>query len=445
MNKLKFFSAPISVNLEITDECNLKCFFCYCGDKSYKQSTPFIQTSEKIKNIFKILDILKENNIFEIRFLGGEFSLLKDWKNIVSYAHKKGFFLSFVSNGTLFTKEDVDFLVSNEISSCTISLHGTENLNDEIVGVRGSYKKAVKSISLLVEGGIETNVIFTPTKINIYYFEEFAKKIINNFGVKNIGINRLFQGDRYENLNFSDYKFIFRTIEKLQKQGYSVYFVDSFPLCKIPLKYWQFTSRCSQGVSFCQINYLGNVKNCSSLSVNIGNILNEDMHSLWQNKLSKLRSLKHLPLSCRLCPIFCGGGCLASRTVEKNYIADEFIKLPSQESLPESIFITIKNYIKKLYFKKNIVISQKNKHKNWELSSIPKVLNKFKIRKEADDCYVCMIQKKGSMMLNEKSLNILNCIDGKSSLDEIIKKSSKILNLKITKNEINEVLDMFID
>ncbi|MCK5510828.1 4Fe-4S cluster-binding domain-containing protein [Candidatus Parcubacteria bacterium] len=78
MNKIKNLIAPISVNLEVTDQCNLKCFFCFCGTEAYQDSLSSISNSEKTKNAKRILDILAKNNIFEIRLFGGEFSLLKN-------------------------------------------------------------------------------------------------------------------------------------------------------------------------------------------------------------------------------------------------------------------------------------------------------------------------------------------------------------------------------
>ena len=441
MNKIKKLIAPISVNLEVTDQCNLKCFFCFCGTEAYQNSLSSVSDLEKIKNIKRILNILAKNNIFEIRLFGGEFSLLKNWKSIVEYAYNLDFFISLVSNGTLFNQSDIKFLINKKITGCSISLHGLNGLHDQIVGVPGSFKKASKNIKLFSDGGIKVSILFTPTKINILHFEKFAQTIIEEYGASSVGVNRLFRNNRYENLSFSDYEYLLSVIKKLQNDGLPIFFTGSFPRCKVSPKYWSYMSNCSQGMSFCQIDYMGNIKNCSSLCVNIGNIFQENLQDIWQKKLAKFRTLKHLPLSCRLCPSFCGGGCIASRTIEKNFIADEFIKLPDKETLIESITITAKNYIKKWYGKIYVQPIAKKTKKRWQLSDKPCILRRYKIRKETDDCYLCMIEKKGVVVLNEKSILILNLVNGSNTIENI----EKELSQKINKKDITEILDIFID
>ncbi|MCD4706012.1 radical SAM protein [bacterium] len=445
MNKLKSLIAPISVNLEVTDQCNLKCFFCFCGTEAYKNSLSSVSTLEKTKNAKRILDILAKNCIFEVRLFGGEFSLLKNWKNIVEYAFGLDFFISFVSNGTIFNKKDIEFLIDKRIMNCSISMHGLNNLHDQIVGYAGSFKKASQNIKLLSAGGVKVSVPFTPTKINILHFEKFALTMIEKYGASSVGVNRLFRSNRYENLSFSDYEYLLNIIEKLQNDGLPVFFIDSFPYCKVSPKYWKYMSNCSQGVGFCQIDYMGNIKNCSSLCLNIGNVFQESLQDIWQNKLSEFRTLKHLPLSCRLCPLFCGGGCIASRTIEHNFIADEFIKLPNEETMIESIAITAKNYVKKWYSKRYTKPIIKKIKKKWQLFDRPHILRRYKIRKEKNDCYLCMIEERGTVILNEKSFLILKFVDGNRTIEQIEKELSQISSLKINKEEIIEILDIFID
>ena len=214
MNKIKSLTAPISVNFEVTDQCNLKCFFCFCGTEAYQSSLSSVSNSEKIKNAKRILDILAKNNVFEIRLFGGEFSLLKNWKSIVEYAYDLDFFMSFISNGTLFNEADIEFLIDKKITNCGISVHGLDSLHDQIVGIPGSFKRASRNIQLLSDGGVKTSVLFTPTKTNILHLEKFARTIIEKYGASSVGVNRLFRNDRYENLSFSDYEYLFGIIKK---------------------------------------------------------------------------------------------------------------------------------------------------------------------------------------------------------------------------------------
>lgn len=442
MNTLKKLNAPISVNLEATDRCNLKCFFCFCATEAYQNSLSPLSNSEKTENIRRILEILSENNIFEVRLFGGEFSLLKGWKEIIEYANKLNFFISFVSNGTLFNEEDIEFIANQGIKNCSISIHGLDDLHDQIVGRSESFKKASKNVQLLSEKGVKVSVPFTPNERNILHLENFSKTMIKQYGASSVGINRLFQGDQYENLTFRDYEYIFEKIWQLQNIGLPVYFIDSFPRCKIPSKYWPYMSNCSQGMAFCQIDYMGNIKNCSSLSVNIGNIFQRNIQEIWKNELSQFRTLKHLPLSCRLCPFFCGGGCIASRTIKKNFVADEFIKLPEEETFFESMIITGQNYIKK-WLNSGKGKPAKTEKKTWTIDEIPAVTHKYKTRKETVNSHLCMVEDKGVIILNELSLSILNLIDGKNSVKKIKELLSRNYSTEINYQEIEEILEIF--
>ena len=145
MNKLAFLKTPISANIEITDLCNQKCFFCFCKTEKYQQSLSSLSSKEKIDNLIKILEILAMNNVFEIRFLGGEILLLDGWRDVIRRGHELNFFMSFISNGTMFTEEDICFLSNNGIKEGNISIHGFEEVHDDIVGVPGSFKKIIKT------------------------------------------------------------------------------------------------------------------------------------------------------------------------------------------------------------------------------------------------------------------------------------------------------------
>jgi radical SAM protein with 4Fe4S-binding SPASM domain len=184
----------------------------------------------------------------------------------------------------------------------------------------------------------------------------------------------------------------------------------------VPVKYWKYLLYCAQGIAFGQINYLGEVKNCASLSVGIGNIFEDDLSNIWEKKLANFRTFKHLPLSCRLCPVFCGGGCIASRTMKQNFIADEFIKLPAEESFLESIFITLKNYFKKWIFQAMITPKAV---KNKKVDKYPLLSKQYKIRRESENCYVGLFDGKGMLTFDQFGADVIALMDGKNSLEDI--------------------------
>jgi len=84
-------SAPCEVAIEITGRCNLKCKYCF--NDNIGVDIPL----EKLKNI---LDQTDEMNVFEVCISGGEPFLRPDIFDTITYATKKDFDISIVTNGT---------------------------------------------------------------------------------------------------------------------------------------------------------------------------------------------------------------------------------------------------------------------------------------------------------------------------------------------------------
>lgn len=106
-NGLIHISCPVSVNIEITDKCNLGCFFCF--NHFELSPAPGGMNPEEIReNLFRILAILSSSGVMEVRFFGGEFTIFKYWREILIRAKELGFFISFVSNGYAINCADVE-------------------------------------------------------------------------------------------------------------------------------------------------------------------------------------------------------------------------------------------------------------------------------------------------------------------------------------------------
>ncbi len=138
------------VVLLMTNECNLKCSYCYVDtEKNLKKMTPEIA----LRAVDQMKD-LNKNNPLLIMFFGGEplinFKTIqsviehcRDWSN-VSYG--------MVTNGTMLTPEIARFIVDNKIN-LSISLDGPEFLNDMTrtykKGERGTYRIVADNIRLI--------------------------------------------------------------------------------------------------------------------------------------------------------------------------------------------------------------------------------------------------------------------------------------------------------
>ncbi len=451
MNTLSELCAPLSVNLEVTEKCNLGCSFCFNATPQYKEALQQIDiavTDERHSNsqkiirdrLMRIIDILAEHEVFELRLFGGEFMVFPYWVDILEYAHQKEFFLSFVSNGYLITERHADIFQECGITSCTISLHGLGEKHDTVVGREGSFERAVKSIAILQERGIDVGVSFTPSsKKSIHDIYELAQYLVDTCRVNSIGINRLFHDERYENLTLHDYREILQIIDAIHRDlGITIALSDSFPRCMVPTRFWRYLTYCSQGVGFAQIDYNGNVKHCSAISQFLGNIFTEDFSVLWHERLRKMRRLDHLPLSCKMCPIFCNGGCTASRGVERKFSPDEFIPLPEEENVFASVAKVVYNRMRLAYFR--LSAKHQEKRRDYNDSFVPCVQGRYRIRKESDNLWIVMFERYGIKMFSDLGATILRSIDGQRTVREIVE-HCRARGASLTRKDVTAVLE----
>jgi len=76
--------SPIRIYYELTLACNLRCKFCF--NSAGKPRKRELTTKEIIKNLYD----LKKENIINLHFTGGEFTLRPDWYTIFLEAKKLG-------------------------------------------------------------------------------------------------------------------------------------------------------------------------------------------------------------------------------------------------------------------------------------------------------------------------------------------------------------------
>lgn len=165
-------SAPSKVYLELTRRCNLFCKNCYNNSSAGRRD----ELSKE--EIFKIIDELSDNGCFELRLTGGEPTLREDFFDIARHAIDSGLFVSLGTNGVW--KEGLaEKIRKSGIRNIIFSIDGPEEINDRIRG-KGSFRKAIESMSLLKGSGINVKINFTFGKDNIRYLEDVADIAVMN-------------------------------------------------------------------------------------------------------------------------------------------------------------------------------------------------------------------------------------------------------------------------
>ncbi len=148
--------SPVRVYFETTRECNLRCRHCF--NASAKKDSDEMTTGE----IFSALEGMRQDNILDVRFTGGEFTVHPDWYEILKRAMDLGFGVSMNTNGVYDDPSKIDKIAELGMSQVTVSVEGLRPYHDQIRG-KGSFDRTMEALQALHERGatLRTNTVLT--------------------------------------------------------------------------------------------------------------------------------------------------------------------------------------------------------------------------------------------------------------------------------------------
>jgi len=177
MNKLVDFGYK-KASLEITNICNFKCLYCpYPGLNAEPRQM-------KKEDVFRAIDDLAEVSVGKLEYLElnvlGEPLIHKDLIEIIDYSRRKKIKIKLVTNGSLFTRENIDAILKAQPYIIKISL---ELLNDKYFeSLRGSviaFDKYLQNIIDLIDARMKYgNSIPTSIQMDVFYIPELYKKSV---------------------------------------------------------------------------------------------------------------------------------------------------------------------------------------------------------------------------------------------------------------------------
>jgi len=130
---------PLDINFRITTLCNLNCSMCV-QEKTGEMPLP------RVRGIIDALDRGYRPGLRPtIMFIGGEPLLHPGFREIIDHASRRGFPFSVCSNGTLFDKDLIKFLLDRGIKEAIFSIDGTEESHDALRG-QGVFSKAARHL-----------------------------------------------------------------------------------------------------------------------------------------------------------------------------------------------------------------------------------------------------------------------------------------------------------
>lgn len=200
----------------LTDKCNFKCPYCR-GSNEYTKGTLSFEDAKHV------VDLWENNNLKNIRFSGGEPTVLDYLPKLVKYTKEKGIERIAISTNGSADSELYKKLVENGANDFSISLDACCSSTGDIMagGISGAWRKVKNNIKILSKlTYVTVGVVLTD-----YNFNELANIIMfaSNLGVSDIRIISAAQWNNEEK-----FKKLFDNKDILTKYPILKYRIENF-------------------------------------------------------------------------------------------------------------------------------------------------------------------------------------------------------------------------
>ena len=181
--------APICLTWELTYACNLQCVHCL---SSSGRRDPHELTTAEAK---RVLDELRDLQVFYINIGGGEPMVRRDFFELVDYAINPpgggpGIGVKFSTNGTYIDAATARRLAAMDYLDIQISLDGIDAATNDPLRGEGSYAVARQAMDNLAAAGFgQFKISVVVTRHNVDQLDQF-KELADSYGAQ-LRITRL--------------------------------------------------------------------------------------------------------------------------------------------------------------------------------------------------------------------------------------------------------------
>lgn len=309
----KRFYAPIknennekNIYIYLTNKCNQCCRHCYmyAGEIIIEELSP--------EEWIKVLQEFKDNGGHGVTFTGGEPMVYRGFDKVIKYAHEIGLAVTVLSNGILWTKEQIESL-HEYIDEIQISLDGYDKDSYYSVRQYDGFDKAVECIEHFYNVGTKVSMAVTPLYDNIELFiekfEGFAKTFMAKYPDVFIKINLELIAGRMVKTTTEENEIYRSKLKQLVLRLYPEYYTETFVL--------NYENRIlRKGCGFGEITFApnGDVFWCNRIHElkKATNVLEVGFKRIMEisEKIKESISVDNT-VECKECDIkyICGGGC----------------------------------------------------------------------------------------------------------------------------------------
>jgi len=326
---------PRSVDVDITNNCNLRCKYCshFSGPGDVKQD---LQKEEWLS----FFNELNECGVMDVVLAGGEPFIRDDLKELISGIINNKMRFSILSNGTLITDHTAQFIYeTGRCNGVQVSIDGACSETHDVFRGDGSFEKAIHGINCLKQHNVPVDVRVTVHKYNVNELEDIAKLLLVDLELEGFSTNAAsFLGLCRENeenvqLSVEDRSLAMEKLLKLNRHYDDRISASAGPLAEARMWIKMQQARIENKDSLPGGGFLtacgcvnvrigvradGVIVPCPMLShIELGRIGKDSLKDIWQNhpKMIEMRARAQIPLTdfdfCRGCDYipYCTGNC----------------------------------------------------------------------------------------------------------------------------------------
>ncbi len=316
----RLFNAPTTVNLELTEACNVKCRHCY----NFWRDESVGQVSLNEDSLGKMIDKISDAGVFHTVLTGGEpMAKFKLLCFAIERFKSKNISISVNSNLMLCDDKKANKLANLGVDHILTSLPSCDPVkNDYIMCKPGSFELIMQGIKAAVGAGIRVSVNMVITRDNFQQVYETGK-LVADMGCQRIFITRAVPPtysdvsvDNTYTLTPDEQRFALDEALRIKEDsGIQLGSLVSYPLCFLGDldKYSDFVGRgCpAQAGHRMSINATGEVHACVHEEDGYGNIFENSILEIFQSKMRKWHDGRFHYSGCEGCRYIdiCESGC----------------------------------------------------------------------------------------------------------------------------------------
>jgi SynChlorMet cassette radical SAM/SPASM protein ScmE len=330
-------NTPRSVDLAITNRCNLRCTYC-----SHFASAGDVGHDLPTEEWLTFLEELNRCSVLDVTLQGGEPFCRPDLQQIIEGIVSNRMRFSILTNGTLITDEMAAFLASTKrCNNVQVSIDGSIPIIHDAYRGDGNFLRAMRGVRRLQRHKVPVTVRVTIHKKNVGDLEAVARLLLEDIGLSGFSTNAAsYMGLCRKNsdevqLTVEERSIAMETLWRLKQHYNGRISAAAGPLAET--EHWLemekarqegldsipgkgYLTGCGGVMSQMAIRADGVIVPCSQMShIELGRIKRDDLKKVWQThpEMTRLRERRKIPLEdfefCQGCEYtnYCTGNCPA--------------------------------------------------------------------------------------------------------------------------------------